>query len=70
MIDIYLEDLEARGVNAYEAAIAAAQEARKVNERRRHIETPPENGADQKPTMIALGKIVSGKGRILYPEDR
>jgi len=70
MEDIYLEDLEIKGMNAYEAAIAAAKEARKVNELRRHVEVPPENGTGDKPTMIALRKIASGDGRIVYPEER
>ena len=70
MADIYLEDLEARGLNGYEAAIVAAKEARRINEHRRHIEVPEENGEDEKPTSIALEKIAFGGGRCVYPEEQ
>lgn len=63
MVEIFFwEDLERRGVNPYEAVIAAAREARRINSMRR------EKGIEdqEKPTTVALKKVTSGRVKIAY----
>jgi len=63
MVEIFFwEDLDRWKVNPYEAVIAAAREARRINSMRREkgIET------QEKPTTVALKKVTSGRVKIAY----
>ena len=63
MVEIFFwEDLESNNVNPYEAVIGTAREARWINQSRRakSMET------DDKPTTLALRRVVSGKAKVAY----
>lgn len=68
MVEIFFwEDLERRGANPYETVIGAAREARRINliRREKGVEIP------EKPTTIAVKRMISGKAKIarLSPKE-
>lgn len=63
MVEIFFwEDLERQEVNPYEAVIAAAREARRINFMRR------DKGVEvqEKPTTVALRKVTGGRVKVAY----
>lgn len=63
MVELFFwEDLERQNANPYETVISTAREARRVNAERRA------KGEEllEKPTTIALRRLVSGKMKLSY----
>ncbi len=62
MVEIFFwEDLESNNINPYEAVIGTAREARWINQGR------PEKGVEiDKPTTVALRRVVTGKAKVAY----
>jgi DNA-directed RNA polymerase omega subunit len=63
MVEIFFwEDLDRQKVNPYEAVISAARESRRINtsKREKGLET------QEKPTTVALRRIVSGRVKVAY----
>lgn len=73
MAIVPVESLERSGANAYEIAIAAAKEARRLNDirtRRKKEGTLKEEEISTKVTVEALRRIMEGRAKIIYPSDR
>ena len=73
MAVIPVEKLEINGVNVYEIAIAAAKEARRLNDIRAK---KAKDGALEeeelaiKVTVEALQGIVEGRAKVMYPSNK
>ncbi len=64
-----LEELEKSGANPYEVALAAAKEARRLNEiRRSKLLQGMTDGEEmrEKVTILALKRIAEGKAKVGY----
>ena len=73
MAIVPVESLERSGANAYEIAIAAAKEARRLNDirtRRKKEGTLKKEEISTKVTVEALRRIMEGRAKIIYPSDR
>ena len=73
MAIVPVEKLKMSGANIYEVAIAAAKEARRLNDvrvKRMKEGTLEENEIGVKVTVKALQEIAEGRAKITYPSGR
>lgn len=62
----YFEELEAIGINPYEAVIASSREARRLNQARLMADAAE---GPEKITTVALDRVVSSKVDMRYPSE-
>lgn len=73
MAIVPVENLEMSGANVYEIAIAAAKEARRLNEvrvKKMKEGTIEEQEIGAKVTVQALQWIAKGRAKVTYPSNR